>query len=437
MDQEHFNNTLLIGRLLLIQDLETRKKMAFSKGTGDPLGDSNTPPVKNLAGSTINSFTTNNRHKNTHTNTIPTILKRTQKPQNLTSTPEIHTGKEVGQATKTDATGEQGKDEEEGWTRVTYKRTGRKQNLPKKTYSTVNQGYTRAFQNKRCFRCLATGHKRRDCREPIKCYRCLKFGHPSNRCRTVIKTKVYSKPPMRKSKRTYQNYAQAVKEKETMQVQEDFLDERPEEMDVFLPRRGTNLQPRTSHLTNSAWITLTAGSPSTYLALAIKTELQRQHGWHRVQPCTVLKGEGQSYLIICDNAHLRDRLVTGGPYDIENWGVRFKLVPWTPTSEMSYHPLGYDTWIRLTGLPLQLWEDDEIKRVTERIGTVKYIRPYGIQGQQYEHITLYMSTRHPRKITKPLRVWEGDFAKSVKVQLLGWRTEQQGYFPLPNPEERN
>lgn len=102
---------------------------------------------------------------------------------------------------------------------------------------------------------------------------------------------------------------------------------------------------------------------------------------------------------------------------------------------MAYQPPGYQTWLRLTGLPLHLWNDDGIKRATARIGIVKHIRPYGIEGGQMKHITVYMATKHPREISKTLDVRVGSHTRTVQVKLLGWRLATYGHFPPPDPNQ--
>lgn len=100
---------------------------------------------------------------------------------------------------------------------------------------------------------------------------------------------------------------------------------------------------------------------------------------------------------------------------------------------MSFWLNEYQAWIKIIGLSLNLWNEEELHRVAVRMGTINFTMPYGLNAGQFEHITLYMNTGHLRNIPKFLRVWCGDLTKRVSVLLLGWRIEQEGYFSPPAP----
>lgn len=81
------------------------------------------------------------------------------------------------------------------------------------------KAYARAFNERRCLRCLARDHKRAQCREPMRCFKCGKLGHYSGRCnqpnkKTDIKEKVQPKEPNEgRPNNTNLTYAQARKGK--------------------------------------------------------------------------------------------------------------------------------------------------------------------------------------------------------------------------------
>lgn len=89
------------------------------------------------------------------------------------------------------------------------------------------------------------GHLKIHWRDPIRCFKCLKFGHPADRCDQAIKEppKHIPRAPQQKPntlKHTKHTYAESLKEQATHKekernMAEEFLDERPEEEDLFLP----------------------------------------------------------------------------------------------------------------------------------------------------------------------------------------------------------
>lgn len=82
---------------------------------------------------------------------------------------------------------------------------------------------------------------------------------------------------------------------------------------------------------------------------------------------------------------------------------------------------------------LQLWNEEELEKISVKLGTIKYVMPYGLHTGQIERITMIIAPKHPRRIPKFLRVYIGDYTKRVRVKLMGWRFAQPGYFPPPIP----
>ena len=80
---------------------------------------------------------------------------------------------------------------------------------------------------------------------------------------------------------------------------------------------------------------------------------------------------------------------------------------------MQYHPLRYEAWVRLIGVPLHMWNTEGINRLAVKLGTIQGIQPYGPCARQTEYITIYIVTKHPRHIPKFLKAKEGEDRKSV------------------------
>lgn len=58
----------------------------------------------------------------------------------------------------------------------------------------VHPAFNTAIRENRCFRCLAIGHQRAQCRDPPKCFKCHQSGHYSSNCKLPIKPNVTAKP---------------------------------------------------------------------------------------------------------------------------------------------------------------------------------------------------------------------------------------------------
>lgn len=186
---------------------------------------------------------------------------------------------------------------------------------------------------------------------------------------------------------------------------EEFWDERPEEEDLFLTPQSP-LRESNQLLQSSAWITR---SISKYTKLI------------------------ERYFLVCANPTLRHAIVDRGPYDIPEYQARINFTRWEETSGMSFQPPGYEAWVQLFGAPLQLWNKEELEKLSVKLGTIKYVMPYGIETGQLEKMTLLIASKHPRRIPRFFKVHIGDYAKRVRVMLLGWRIAAPGYFPPPLP----
>lgn len=328
-----------------------------------------------------------------------------------------------------------------GWQQVISKRNKKlrdktSQQAPKSFSTQVHPEFTKAIRERRCFRCLATGHQRAQCREPPKCFKCHKSGHYSTSCKSLIKPPNLKAEPNKqrveyKKRNTHQTFADCFKKKPQMELIEEFWNERPDEEDVYLSSTHV-LRPTNEYLLSSAYVTIERGQQSAELPWQIKQTLVRAHGG-RIDQYQLFKLDDTEYLLVCVNEQTLTAVIQRAPYEIQPAGVRIKLTKWTRTSGMSFTPNAYEAWIKLIGLPYQLWNDEEIRKVVARVGNMRYAMPYGIHSGQFEHITIQMDTKHPSNIPKFLRVRIGDFSRRVRVQLLGWRVGHDGYFPPPVP----
>ncbi|KAF3339284.1 hypothetical protein FCM35_KLT16755 [Carex littledalei] len=291
------------------------------------------------------------------------------------------------------------KDREEGWQTVKRRHIGRfnprgdaaQRNIfhnNRKGDQRPNTRYTKFNLNK-CFRCLSGEHRVAQRRESVRCHKCLKLGHYSNRCTIKLQPTPQPKPyiPSRTFVHPNTTFAQVVSQRKEMnaEINEDdlqpFWDERP-----------------------------------------AKEEVKRN-----------------KYLLVFHNEELRDATVQERPYAIPALGVQFTLFAWEPTDGFQYLPPRYEAWVRLLDVPLHMWNNEQIIRLMATLGTIMNIMPYGLNAQQLEHITVHLTTRHPRR-TKWLKIRMGDLSKRIKVQLLVWGAEEAPNFrpppPLTQPRQR-
>lgn len=148
---------------------------------------------------------------------------------------------------------------------------------------------------------------------------------------------------------------------------EEFMNERPDEVDVLLPVTN-DLRPENSYLAYAANI-----------SFAIKCTMVDLHGG-TLELYQVHKLEREAYFIICVNQTVRYAIVQQGPYKIPIARVWITLAHWTATTGMTFWPNEYHTWIKLIGLPLNKWNDEDLHKDTARVGTIDYIMPYGLHA---------------------------------------------------------
>lgn len=250
--------------------------MKERKKTGDSEGDNEGKARRNQSGELERSTRSTERattgnFNGDNTNSIPTILKRIQKPkQKDNPNPEKETfnapdqpkGKEAetlnlsqpskGQPNVKEATEERHEvNAQEGfWQEVVNKRRqkylrerqknlastrtayiyqkgslGNNQNPLQKGFATIQnqEAYMKAFKEGKCFRCLSKTHQKFHCREPIRCFKCNKLGHMAGRCKTVnAQTKNPIKVNITPTRRynPEQSFADITKNKNTPQRQE-------------------------------------------------------------------------------------------------------------------------------------------------------------------------------------------------------------------------
>lgn len=444
---------------------------------GDSRGD------KDETGGDLNATTQSNQRRNTngeHLNNTFTILQRLQKPSTKPLTEKgkgensnsirnpINEGQRQGYRGEYNAaTG--AINGEGGWSTVLNKRRrnylrqsqinqskatshpldtdwgmGKPTNRRKERFLTgeVKKMYQAAFNEKRCLRCLSKGHKRFQCREPIRCYKCKCSGHQAGSCRgvnakagNVIKPVRRHYPTHTSSTENRKTYAQIVKNLQTQQNTEPlsqmevepFADVRPHMTQVFAPTREF-LRPQNEFLDSTGMIVMVQGGQSPDLPREIARVLARRFGW-LWQDYHVMQAADAPFLVICPGPNIKESIIHGGVYTVRP-GVQFRVIDWAIDLDMAYEPTPFEAWIRLTGLPYQAWNNTDLRKVTTQLGHVTAVAPYGRARGHFRHIILRIACEDPRELPMHVKYHEGDFATIVRVRLLNWRPYGDQPFPL-------
>lgn len=215
------------------------------------------------------------------------------------------------------------------------------------------KAYAKAFNERRCLRCLSKDHKRGQCREPVRCFQCNALGHKSGWCRVKERggsIKEKKREQMHKPRTVDHNtYAQVLSTKQPLlknrketelqdkreeEKMEDFWNERPEETNVFVQQRQI-LRPQNEFLNSTGMIHMMQGAPAPGLQEAIARYFAREFGWnwrdYEVLPVP------HGYMLVCLGENLRNRIVWNSPYDIRE-GIQIGVENWNPGWNMAYNP---------------------------------------------------------------------------------------------------
>lgn len=197
-----------------------------------------------------------------------------------------------------------------------------------------------------------------------------------------------------------------------MDIEEEelFLNKRPEESHVFSAPREV-LRPENEHLNITGMIIMLQGAPTPDLPRDIAITFARFHGW-QPRDYKVLPASDTPFLVICPGILLRDRVVLRGVYRIRP-GVVIRVLEWEVDLHMAYNPPPCEAWVRLINLPLQVWNNTEIRKTTTQLGLITSIMPYGRAAGHFKYITLRIACEDPAEIPKHLIYHEGDLTTRV------------------------
>jgi hypothetical protein len=376
--------------------------------------------------------------------TEKTTLKTTQN-QNRTSINEA-TRRDIINIPPNSQQGHEKASKDEGWKTVSYKkhknnsrqlqtRLNRAKEIlaTKATYSNpqIEAAFGRAFNVRLCLMCMGKDHKRAQCREPIRCFKCGLLGHTLRSCQTLYKSKG-RKIPLHSASKTTQgkSYKQALTHNTKTTKMEAQSMIRPETEEVFFPFRQ-HLRQQNDYLHRAVVVVLLQGIPSQQVKNKIPHAIQQHLGWNNelLEATKIMTARTTPYIIICLNENNKDTMIIESPYNIPELNTEFGLIDWTPEWGMEDEPATHQAWLTISDLPLQAWNNEDIRKLLAKYGCPTHIQPYDLAADNFEDITLHLIGGHPMKIPRTLKYRENGMYAMVRITLHNWREIQHGPYP--------
>jgi hypothetical protein len=135
------------------------------------------------------------------------------------------------------------------------------------------------------------------------------------------------------------------------------------------------------------------------------------------------------YIIICPDKNSKDTMIIESPYNIPELNTEFGLIDWTPEWGMEEEPATHQAWLTISDLPLQAWNNEDIRKLVAKYGCPTHIQPYGLAADNFDDITLHLIGGHPMKIPRTLKYRENGMYALVRITMHNWREIQHGPFP--------
>ncbi|KAF3336494.1 Zinc knuckle [Carex littledalei] len=349
----------------------------------------------------------------------------------------------------------------EGWTQV----KGRKSKESRFTQRKQSLLHIHAYklrQQRKCFKCLLTGHIQAVCKNPRRCLFCNESGHiirdcPSrhkgipNASRQVhhaYKRKPPILPKYPPPGNTNPSGTSNLNKKESvlkpqhrnMAVPRDWLtvpmnepvplwQERPASLDVYIAPRA-ELSPANLFLERSAFIFAGPGASDPYLNRRIATVMGRHF---RCDPSDfyihLVDEDYGDRLLIFPNELMAQAAINRATFYVGN-NIEITLHPYSPDLQLAFSPLGGRARIRLYGLPLQHWNRFDMCTLVSGFEYPLRIAPYFNNGN-YEYLTMLVACKKASKIPFNLKLRVKPHKKKVRVEIDGWLANQ-GPPPPPN-----
>jgi hypothetical protein len=205
---------------------------------------------------------------------------------------------------------------------------------------------------------------------------------------------------------------------------------RPETKEVFFPFRQ-HLRQQNDYLHRAVVVVLLQGIPSQQVKNEIPHAIQQQLGWNNelLQATKIMAARTAPYIIICPDENSKDTMIIESPYNIPELNTEFGLIEWTPEWGMEDEPATHQAWLTISDLPLQAWNNEDIRKLLAKYGCPTHIQPYGLAADNFEDITLHLIGGHPMKIPRTLKYRENGMYAMVRITVHNWREIQHGPYP--------
>lgn len=378
------------------------------------------------------------QQQQTHSKTQQTTEKATDSNRATETYPPNHNGDET--------------QNEQGWT-VVRRKQKRRNPKPKPFNTTLLDHKKRLMAEARCFKCLAKGHNRHQCRNQIKCLHCLTTGHTTRHCIKLSQTNEKAKPnptstnttppppnthttppvkpppppnthttPPVKPSRPIKNLKEmeAIENWETVPMLNPnrVRHLRPDQKRVFVPPR-TELPESCQHLERSAIVLVGPHYNDPNLPQCMVTHLAVYFGLRtsdfKVRKVHLAYG---NYIITFPTMPLRNHAVHVGVFTLRP-GVHIQLKTWTREMAMVPDATSNVARLRLTGTPHQHWHEDDLVILLSEVGHVVRTGPL-MDNDSYESFLVLVACHEPVNIPKTLLMTSCPKAAIVQIELEGW-----------------
>jgi hypothetical protein len=110
-------------------------------------------------------------------------------------------------------------------------------------------------------------------------------------------------------------------------------------------------------------------------------------------------------------------MIFESPYTIPELNIEFGLLNWTLELGMDEEPVTHEAWLTISDLPLQSWNNEDIRKLLAKYGCPSHFLPYGLATTNFENITLHLIGGNPMKIPKMLKYKENWMFAIVRKKL--------------------
>nr|CAD1841865.1 unnamed protein product [Ananas comosus var. bracteatus] len=263
---------------------------------------------------------------------------------------------------------------------------------------------------KRCFRCLASDHFAKACRDPVRCFKCWKTGHRAYSCRGKLDT------------------SEAAMERAAN------LRGRPPRSKVFVPYTEEYLRRvemrRNAVLADVIRPANLGRDPIT----RIKTALASRFGGY-VDDFAVARYRDRDFAIFLPEWVPADLLIRREIITLDDFWIR--CWPWGQYRDARPHRVQFKAWIRLLNLSFEIWSVARVAALISSFG--RFIRADAATKAMTD-LRAYrcqIALDSIYNIPQNLSVIVGEELFPVMVHLERWERAEEGGVEAPPAPPRN